>query len=110
MLARTALATPARSLASGARRSRSVLSAGGLAPRVGTTPEPAAQASSTMAEVALAERRTEETSAATLVRPEGDVVAAGVVSGAPEELSIRPVRIYQPAPVRRRLRSNVELR
>jgi len=32
------------------------------------------------------------------VRPEGDVVAAGAVSGAPKELLLRPVRIYRPSP------------
>ena len=74
-----------------------MLSAGGLAARTApSTPQPAP----TTEAVALAERSVDGDRAATLVRPEGDVVAAGAVSGAPEELAIRPVRIYQPAPVR----------
>ncbi|KAM0790115.1 hypothetical protein ACM66B_005441 [Microbotryomycetes sp. NB124-2] len=32
------------------------------------------------------------------VRPEGSVVQAGVVSGAPDEVFHRPVRIYRPSP------------
>ncbi|KAG0142796.1 hypothetical protein CROQUDRAFT_662049 [Cronartium quercuum f. sp. fusiforme G11] len=32
------------------------------------------------------------------VRPDGLVIPAGMTSGAPEELSVRPVRIYRPSP------------
>ena len=34
------------------------------------------------------------------VRADNEVVAAGPISGQPDELAVRPVRIYQPAPVR----------
>lgn len=34
----------------------------------------------------------------TATRPEGLSIPAGMTSGAPEELSIRPVRIYRPSP------------
>lgn len=52
---------------------------------------------STSKEVEQVEQRT--ATAIDTVRPAGDVVAAGPVSGAPDQLLVRPVRIFRPAPV-----------
>lgn len=51
----------------------------------------------TSKEISQVEERT--ATAVDAVRPQGDVVAAGPVSGAPVELLSRPVRIFRPAPV-----------
>jgi len=75
---RTTALTPRASL-----RMYSVLTSGSLA------------SDSTSAEVALAEDRSSDL---TQIRPEGDVVTAAIVSGAPSELSVRPVRIIRPSP------------
>jgi len=51
----------------------------------------------TTREVQQSEAKAKADAALTQPRPEGDVVAAGVVSGAPVEMFRRPVRIYQPS-------------
>lgn len=51
----------------------------------------------TSKEVLRAEAQSEAHQSLTTVRPPGEAVAAGVVSGAPPEILRRPVRIYQPA-------------
>lgn len=51
----------------------------------------------TTREIQRSEAKAQANAALTQPRAEGDVVAAGVTSGAPPELFRRPVRIYQPS-------------
>jgi len=70
-------------------RSYSVLTSSGLAPSSSIFADP------TSSEAALAERKSVQVTPA---RPEDDVVAAGIVSGGPNELAVRPARIFRPSP------------